>query len=261
MNKTKILWITFVLMLSVVACIFIIWSIAQVALLFREKRFTGSKYEEQSLFNIPLSNPDNQMQLCELMAAVDQLFDKHELDYWIIAGTCLGAVRHKGMIPWDDDIDIGIMKDKESFLTSTHFKTDLDKLGLKLLKFPFFGYKIMPKNAPPIEAIRVFSPIYYPFVDIFIMKKSSTNKIEYDRKSAQISYPKEWFYEFEIFPTQRMDFGSFRFKGPRSPNNYLARSYGNDYATKACFSGRHGQLWYPQKCFQLNNTQKQVCGC
>ena len=52
--------------------------------------------------------PLRQMQLVELrlLRIVDYICKKHNLTYFIFAGTLLGAVRHKGFIPWDDDIDV-----------------------------------------------------------------------------------------------------------------------------------------------------------
>lgn len=44
----------------------------------------------------------------ELLRVVSELCEKHNLVYFIDSGTCLGAVRHGGFIPWDDDIDIGM---------------------------------------------------------------------------------------------------------------------------------------------------------
>ena len=46
--------------------------------------------------------------LLEIAKCFDQLCAAHQIPYYMLGGTMLGAIRHKGFIPWDDDMDFGI---------------------------------------------------------------------------------------------------------------------------------------------------------
>ena len=61
----------------------------------------------------------------ELLLEVKRICEKNDIRYNIIAGTLLGAIRHKGYIPWDDDADVAMLRSEyEKFVKAV--KKDLD---------------------------------------------------------------------------------------------------------------------------------------
>ncbi|MBR2319344.1 MAG: LicD family protein [Clostridia bacterium] len=52
-----------------------------------------------------------QFRMLELVLEIDEICKKHNITYYLTGGSVLGAVRHKGFIPWDDDVDIMMTRD------------------------------------------------------------------------------------------------------------------------------------------------------
>ena len=53
----------------------------------------------------------HQQRMVELLLAFDAICKRHHIRYWLIGGTLIGAARHQGFIPWDDDMDVQMLRE------------------------------------------------------------------------------------------------------------------------------------------------------
>lgn len=109
----------------------------------------------------------------KVMKIIKEICEKENIKYFMIGGTLLGAIRHSGFIPWDDDVDLAMpRKDYEKFLEVSrkylpsnifvqNFRTDD--------KYRYYITRVLNKNILVEEKrfIGVDTPQAYASVDIF----------------------------------------------------------------------------------------------
>jgi len=168
----------------------------------------------------------NDIKLCQLvlkqyMRDFHKTCEENNIIYWADSGTLLGAVREKGMIPHDDDIDI------------CFYEEDLIRL-LKIYENDPI-YHIVPNHPNKNEKEFIHKlkrrDIDSIFIDLFIVEniyQNNKNRIRYKYKIHQKKwYPKFYYIENEVFPIVKAPFEDFEICIPNNPIPYLERGYGN----------------------------------
>ncbi len=128
----------------------------------------------------------------QLMLAVEvkRLCQKHNIKYFVIAGTLLGAVRHKGFIPWDDDMDIGMLReDYERFVAIAQNELDV---RMSLQSFNTDQYYAMPfcklilKDTCLVERSSAKNKaLKGVFIDIFPFDSAPDDETEYQKHNRK----------------------------------------------------------------------------
>jgi len=119
-----------------------------------------------------------QMRMLDILKVVDGICQKHGLKYWLTCATLLGAIRHGGFVPWDDDLDIAMMRDDYLKLMEILPKELPDNLELQNdVTEPGYVYlyaKVRDKNSLIVETCDVNKRFKQQglFIDIFPMEAS-----------------------------------------------------------------------------------------
>ena len=122
----------------------------------------------------------------EMLIAVISTCEKLGLKYYMLGGTLLGAVRHKGFIPWDDDIDIGMLrkdydvfvKKAQAFLPESLFV----QTYITDPNFPMNFCKIRNSETTFIESsIKNLKINHGVFIDVFPLDFHPDNKLSLKR--------------------------------------------------------------------------------
>ena len=122
--------------------------------------------------------------ILNIMKYIHELCEKHGIDYYIIGGTALGAVRHGGFIPWDDDLDIAMTRDNyNKFLEVCKKELDRNEFFLQEGRKDWYLYfsKLRLKNTVFNEEHQASYDIPIEnrgiFVDVFPLDKAANSKL------------------------------------------------------------------------------------
>jgi hypothetical protein len=184
----------------------------------RYEYIVGSK--EQKTFKV----------LLKILKLWNELAKECGIKYWACAGTLLGAVRHSGFIPWDNDIDISIML--------SDFKT----VKRKLEKHPFLtccecelGLQVRYRDYE------------FPFMDVFVCDYYDKSTIKYCGFLSKCGeptwfidyyFPNEHVYGNELYPLKEVVFEDTTIMVPNIQKNMLFRTYSTQCLT-ACKILKH----------------------
>jgi lipopolysaccharide cholinephosphotransferase len=149
--------------------------------------------------------------LYNMLQRFDNIMAEHNIRYYCTGGTALGAIRHGGIIPWDDDADVSMEKvffDKAKKL----FPRD----GLKWIDNERFGARVS------LETDTFLS------IDIFIIE-STIDGFSLAYEEAKQNWPHEVVKREEMYPLKRVKFGCITIPVVNNTEAYLARQYGEDW--------------------------------
>lgn len=147
------------------------------------------RYSLETLRSCGLAVPErHHRRFFVLLTQVRARLDRGGIRHWATGGTLLGAVRHKGFIPWDDDVDLCVAPNADETVASLRRRihrafesTDVvfgsNEASVRLEYAPLFGYKVYSEStvADEDDASLQDSCVFGIFVDLFVMEEATVD--------------------------------------------------------------------------------------
>ena len=193
---------------------------------------------------------DMQLKILEILKVVDKICRDNNIPYWLASGTLIGAVRHGGFIPWDDDLDIEILySDKRRFM-----KACMEQLpsGYALQchetdkSYCVNIMKVRDLNSEVLEVAKFAGgeyPIKYKyngyFIDVFTVEKSYRSLIYLSRLPIRLLYVAKYKWNVGenvlsvLYNICEVFYSGLRFVARLIPfGNYFYHSYGSWFMSR-----------------------------
>lgn len=172
----------------------------------------------------------------DLLAKLDRVCKKHNLKYSLEGGTLLGAVRHKGFIPWDDDIDVIMLRkdyDELCKIACNEFK------GYYFFQTEYtdpnsFRRHAQLRNSNTTGILKVEKPFHLPFnqgifIDIFPLDNIIDDK---KKLSDQMKKMRRVFKEFSIYKEYNLCYSKPKSKLKTVIKNLVKKLYNGPFKRK-----------------------------
>ena len=197
----------------------------------------------------------------EILDDINKFCKKNKINYWIDCGTLLGAVRHSGYIPWDDDIDIGMLReDYDKFLKLYNTNNNRYKLMASELDKNYyfqFGKVVDTKTVlyEPDEETGIKGAVY---VDVFVYDNAPDD----ENKLKKMFDKRDFYNKFRIaqlFP-DRYDKSSLKKKILRFFINIYLKFLPKNYYTKKCIANSKKYMHKDTKRVGNFTSDKRMTG-
>ena len=159
-----------------------------------------------------------QKQELEIIVLFDALCKKHDLKYFLAYGTLLGAVRHEGFIPWDDDIDVGMIRSEYERFEKLYVESEHIEEGFILQSRTVFKHKAeeIARIRNTNISVRENQPKTQkgnkgPWIDIIPFDNLADDPDERESQLSKILFYNNWLRVFLLTDANEKDRGIKRF--------------------------------------------------